>query len=285
MRSLVLLSVLLLAACGSRALAPSPSGRPAVTATGTNDGVTLRLDLDRASIRPGDVMWATVTIENTNDRSIRWVGGGCNAPGHVFARIPALYDYGRNWPDYAFAELKKRLVMGASSSGYIPLLDEASWAKRSQGGQICTLDLRINELAAKGKLISRFAWDGMIAGAPAPSGAVDIVASLDMDDARAMVGRSVGATAALALAGGATTRVSPAQAFDVALDDPRFARWVRVRMVARGNSEPAAYDVSGGVRLDGDTWVILASQKTAPAGEIEVRVSALDGTVRSVVER
>ena len=35
--------------------------------------------------------------------------------------------------------------------------------------------------------------------------------------------------------------------------------------------------------LDGDEWVITASQKTPPAGDIEVRVSAVDGKVRSVV--
>jgi hypothetical protein len=283
-RALILLS-LLLVACGSRALAPSaPSGTPAVTASGMSDGVTLRVDLDRASIKPGDVVWATVTIQNTNDRPIRWVGGGCNVPGHVYARIPALYDYGKNQTDYAFADLKKRIVT-VHTNGYIALLDQESWSMRSQGGRMCTADIRINELAAKGTLTSRFAWDGMIAGAAAPNGTVDIMASLDMDDAIAMVGRSVGASATVTLSGGSATRVSAAQAFDTALEDARFTSWIRQRLVASGNSQPAAYNVSGGARLDGDTWVILASQKVAPSGEIEVRVSAIDGTVRSIVER
>ncbi len=274
----------MLAACGSRALAPSaPTGTPVVTATGVTDGVTLRLDLDRSSIRPGDVVWAMVTIENTNDHSIQWVGGGCNVPGRVTARIPALADYGRNW-DYPFAELKKRLVT-VYSQGSVSLLDEAAWNKRSSGGQICTMDIRANDLAGHGKLTSRFVWDGMVSGSAAPTGDVTITAGLDMNDLRAMVGKSVSASATLRLNGGATTRVSAAQAFDAALDDARFASWVRQRFVAAGNSEPAAYNVTGGARLDSDTWVILASQKTAPSGEIEVRVSALDGTVRSVVER
>ncbi len=284
MRALFLASAFLLAACGSRALAPSsPSGTPAVTASGVTDGVTLRLDLDRASIKPGDVVWATVTIENTNDRSIQWIGGGCNVPGRVTARIPVLADYGRNW-DYPFAELKKRLVT-VFSQGYVPLLDEAAWNKRASGGQICTMDIRAVDLAAHGKLTSRFAWDGMIHGSPAPNGDITITAGLEMNDLQHMVGKSVSASATLPLSGGATTRVSAAQAFDAALDDSRFASWVRARMVARGNSAPAAYDVTGGARLDGDTWVINASQKTAPSGEIEVRVSAIDRMVRSVVER
>jgi hypothetical protein len=277
-------SVFLLAACGSRALAPSvPTGTPAVTASGVTDGVTLRLELDRASIKPGDVVWATVTIENTNDHSIQWVGGGCNVPGRVTARIPALADYGRNW-DYPFAELKKRLVT-VYSQGFVPLLDEAAWNKRSSGGQICTMDIRGIDLAPHGKLTSRFAWDGMINGSPAPNGDIAITAGLDMNDVQQMVGKTVSASATLPLSGGATTRVSAAQAFDAALADARFTSWVRQRFVPAGNSQPAAYNVSGGARLDGDTWVINASQKTAPSGEIEVRVSAIDGTVRSVVER
>jgi hypothetical protein len=254
-----------------------------VTASGITDGVTLRLDLDRGSIKPGDVVWATVTIENTNDHSIQWIGGGCNVPGRVTARIPALADYGWNW-DYPFADLKKRLVT-VFSQGYVPLLDEAAWNKRASGGQICTMDIRAVDLAAHGKLMSRFAWDGMINGSPAPNGDITITAGLEMNDQQHMVGKSVSASAILPLSGGATTKVSAAQAFDAALDDARFASWVRARMVARGNSAPAAYDVTGGARLDGDTWVINASQKTAPSGEIEVRVSAIDGTVRSVVER
>lgn len=247
-------------------------------------GVTLRLDLDRAALRVGEVVWATVTIENTSDQVIQWIGGGCNVPGHVIARIPTLAEYGRSW-EYPFADLKKRLAMVASP-GQVPLLDEASWAMRAQGGRMCTADVRANDLAPKGKLVARFAWDGMTLGAgPAPSGDVTIVASLDMNDLKSMTGRSVGAAVSLPLSGGAATRVSAGQAVDAAFEDPRVADWIRARLVARGNSEAAAYDVSGGVQLDGDTWVILAAQKTTPAGEIEVRVSALDGTVRSAVER
>ena len=106
-----------------------------------------------------------------------------------------------------------------------------------------------------------------------------------MDDPVAMVGRTVGASLSLPLSGGTSTTVSAARAFDAALEDARFATWVRARFAQRGNSEAAAYDVVGGARLSGDEWLITASQRTAPAGDIEVRVSAIDGTVRSVVAR
>jgi hypothetical protein len=100
-----------------------------------------------------------------------------------------------------------------------------------------------------------------------------------------MVGRTVGTSVNLPLTGGAATKVSAPSAFDAALGDARFASWVRARFIASGNSEPAAYNVAGGVRLDGDEWVITAAQKVAPAGEIEVRVSAIDGAVRSVIAK
>lgn len=272
--------VLLALACGSTALSPLTPLPAALTATGTTDGVTLRLDLDRASLTPGQEVRVTLTIENTNTKPIRWTGGGCNVPGRAVVTIPALSDIGRNW-DYPFAELKKRLVTVAAT-GRIPLLDEAAWQKRAAGGQVCT-GVGVNELAPKGRLVSRFVWDGLVAGSPAPNGTVTIRGSLDMDDPVAMVGREVGASVPLLLSGGTTTAVSAARAFDAALEDARFAAWVRSRFVQRGNSEAAAYDVVGGARLDGDEWVITALQKTAPAGEIEVRVSAVDGKVRSVV--
>ena len=283
MRALSLLALVLFTACGSRALSPGAPAPVALTASGTTDGVTLRLDLDRASVKVGEVVWATITIENTNDHAIRWVGGGCNVPGRVMANVPTLSDYGKSW-DYPFAELKKRLGM-VMAPGYIPWLDEEAWKLRAQGGRACTADIRINELAAHGRLTSRHAWDGVVDGVPVPSGDAKVTGSFEMDDIVQMVGRSVSASVTLTVTGGSATRVSPGQALDAAFSDTRFAAWVRARFVARGNSGPGAYDVEGSVRLDGDTWVIQAAQKTAPAGQIEVRVNALDGTVLSVVER
>lgn len=287
-RVFAVLLIVVAVACGSRALAP---GRPvpgtpapvALTATGDSVGVKLRIDLDRASIIAGQELWATLTIENTNNESVFWVGGGCNVPGNVIAISPTLADNGRDW-DYAFGSVKKMLVT-VYENGYVRMLDEAAWQKRFSGGQICTTDVRVNELAAHATLTSRFVWDGMVAGVAAPTEVVRLQAGFELDDRVAMVGRSVGASITLPLTGGSALKVSAPRAFDAALDDARFANWIRAREFSSGNSGPAAYNVTGGARLDGDMWVITASQKAAPAGEIEVRVSAMDGTVRSVIAR
>lgn len=283
MRIVLSALVLVLVACGSRALAGPTPGPVALSASAESFGVTLRLDVDRASLAPGQELWATVTIENTKDIPVRWVDAGCNVPGRVTARIGALADYGRNW-EYGFAELKKRLVT-VYPQGEVVLPDEETWKLRASGGRACTANIKVNELKPHAKLASRFVWEGTVAGAPAPSGDVLIYASFDMEDEVAFVGRFVNTSVTIQLTGGTGTKVSAARAFDSALEDSRFATWVRARFVARGNSEPAAYDVVGGSRLDGDTWVITAAQKTAPAGEIEVRVSAIDGAVRSVVTK
>ena len=255
----------------------------ALTAAGTTDGVTLRLDLDHSTLNVGEVLWATITIENTNDHSIRWVGGGCNVPGRVTATVPTLAEYGKSW-DYAFADLKKRLAM-AAAPGYIPFLDADAWGLRDKGGRVCTADIRVNELAPHEKLTSRWAWDGTVDGAPVPNGDVKVTGGFEMDDVVQMVGRAVSASVMLPVRGGSATRVSAGQAIDAAFSDARVESWIRASMVQRGTSEAAAYDVEGDTRLDGDTWVISASQKTAPAGAIEVRVSAIDGSVQSVTER
>lgn len=268
--------------CGSRALAPQSAG--AVTAIGETDGVRLRLDLDRATFGPGEVVWATVAIENTNDHPIIWIGGGCDVPGRVTAVVPAIADYGRNW-EYLLAELKKRLVIGVTSSGWVRFLDEASWDMRDRGGRLCTADIRPVTMAARAKVVTRFAWDGMLRpGAPAPSGRLDITAALDMDDRVLMVGKTVSATAPLDLTGGASTRVSPGQAVDAAFEEGRFTAWVRSHARPDSYGQQAAYDVDGTVQLDGDAWVIKAFKKASAtaASEIEIRIDARDATVRSV---
>ncbi len=275
---------MLLAACGSHALSSSPAGPPALTASGTADGVALRLDLDHATLRPGEVMWATLTVENTNDHAINWVTSGCDVPGRVTARVAALADYGRNW-EYALASFKK-LTAATATQGYVSFVDEQSWSTRAQAPRACLAAIGSHDLAAKGRLVSRFAWDGMLAdGTAAANGDVSITGALEMNDPRSMTGHSVSAVLTLPLSGGSVTRVSAGQALDAALADDRLVSWLRARFIATGNSEPAAYRVTSSMRLDGDAWLITASQKTPPAGDIEIRVGAIDGAVRSVVAR
>src|SRR5207253_3182047 len=73
---------------------------------------------------------------------------------------------------------------------------------------------------------------------------------------------------------------------------PRFGRDGSLARWLQGRPEPTTLAgtpvgaVVGSARLDADAWVIVAAQKTGPAPhEIEVRLGADDGKVRSVIER
>lgn len=286
---IVALLAVFVAGCGSFAGLrdlPDPAGPPVVTARGETDGVTLRLDLDRQSLRPGEVVWASLTIENTNDHSINWVGAACAEPGRVVVTTAATGSYGRNWPEYALAELKKRLVASAPPS-HVPLLDQHQWQLRSQGLPACTQEIRSFDLAARSTLRSHFAWDGMLSGAPAPSGPVEVQAGFSMNDKQRMVGRSVSAVAIVELTGGSSVRFSPGRAVDAALEDGRLAQWITARTTPDSSGTAAAYGLDGTVRLDGAIWVITVVRRAGPARgsgieQIAVRVDSQTGAVISV---
>lgn len=255
------LAALFIAACGSLVRGPDlpdPAGPPLVTARGEADGVTLRLDLDHRSLKPGEAMWASLTIENTNDHPITWVGGACAEPGNVVVTTLATGDYGRNWPEYALAELKKRLVYAAPPA-LVPLPDQRHW--QGQGPKTCTQDIRPFELAARSTLRSHFAWDRTLSGAPAPNGPVEVRAAFPMNDLRLMVGREVSAIATVELSSGSAVRVSPGRAIDAALEDGRLARWIMARTTPDSSGGAAAYGLEGTVRLDGAAWVIRSSPR------------------------
>src|SRR5947208_12448598 len=91
-RAAMLVASLLVALGCAWPVAGSPT-----PASVTKDGVRLTLELDHAEIMPGDLLWATLVIENTNDYDVKWRGSGCKVPGNVLGR-PAQPDGGRQWP-------------------------------------------------------------------------------------------------------------------------------------------------------------------------------------------
>src|SRR5439155_840590 len=68
---LVVTIALVAAASGDRGVALA--GPAAVVERG---GVVLRLELDRGAIAPGELLWATLTVSNTNDHDLKWTAGG-----------------------------------------------------------------------------------------------------------------------------------------------------------------------------------------------------------------
>jgi hypothetical protein len=281
-----------LSACGDRVAAGGP------TATAERDGVRLRMELDKAEIRPGEIVWASLTIENTTDRDVRWVAGGCKVPGNIEA-TSKQDDAGKHWPG-VLGTFKQWLLKDGQV--YVYFVDEVTWDARALGGRACPAAMFVETLPAKGTLRSRFAWDGQVRGGiaparPAPSGSIDVIGSISLGDTNASTPLRAGVS--LRVRDGGDGLISAATAVDKAYEDGRLARWLEARPAPSSLATPLpqgstfAGDIVGSLRLDRETWVIRAAQKsgsTAPSlavrsYEIDVRLSARDGRVLSVVER
>ncbi|HET8570003.1 MAG TPA: hypothetical protein VFM93_13570 [Candidatus Limnocylindria bacterium] len=295
--ALLACAAVLLAACGSRAATPStptprPSFTPEAVATAEREGVRVTLSLDRRRVAPKEAVWADVLIENTNAASVWWIGGGCNFPARVSATV-ATSGLGAQQP-LALAEWKKRwLLPYTAPASFVP---ESAWAEhqRTGSGPACTADIRIQELAAKGVLRMRAAWDGTIGGplsrADAPNGTSTVTASFPITFAPAPPGQfrdlagklEIAASATIELVGRATV-IAAGEALDAALADPRFRPWLEERLA----DERAGYRLEGGLHLQGATWRVAVAQKVPAGGaaavhEGGVRIDAATGTVTAV---
>jgi hypothetical protein len=283
---------LVLPGCGDRPAAGGP------TATVERDGVRLRVELDRAEIRPGEIVWASLTIENTTDHDVKFVAGGCKVPGNVEAS-PKQDDAGKHWPG-VLGTFKQWLMKDGQV--YMYFVDEVTWNTRALGGRACPAAIFVETLPAKGTLRSRFAWDGQVRGGiaparPAASGSIEVVGSISLGDTNASTPLRAGTP--LRVRAGSDGLMSAGVAIDKAYEDGRLTRWLEARPVASTYATPLppsatfAGDIVGSVRLDGDTWVIHAAQKSGSAriggvirgNEIDVRVAGRDGRILSVVER
>jgi len=202
----VLVIGFVLISCGAVS-APPGLGVQAVTGSGEKDGVKLRIDLDKAVIRPGEVVWATLTIENTSDRVLNSITYSCDAAGEVYAPPSALADYGRIWPEFALQEVKKRIALSGPRD-QIRWVEEPTWSRRSSGGTSCTSQMHNLKVLPRTALRSYYAWDGFVRpGLAAPVGMVDVMASFYMDNERTMTGDGVAVSVPLRVSdGSAITR-------------------------------------------------------------------------------
>jgi hypothetical protein len=280
---------LVLISCGSPATPPG-LGIQAVTGSGEKDGVKLRIDLDKAVIRPGEVVWATLTIENTSDRVLNSITYSCDVAGEIYARPSALADYGRIWPEFVLQEVKKRIV-SSGPPDQIRWVEEPTWSRRSSGGTPCTGQMRNLKVSPGTTLRSYYAWDGFVRpGLPAPLGTVDVMASFYMDNDRTMTGDGVAASVPLRVSDGSAVTVSQGRAVDAAIEEGTLRKWIQDRAKPDGYGQQVAYDVEGSLSIDAGVWVVKATRTakpgdTYPGGEIEIRVDAWSGSVISVVQR
>ena len=154
------LLAILVSACGG---AVGPGARPGdpVSAAGERDGVRVTLSISQRTYAPGEIVWADVKIENTTEAPVSWLGGGCNFPARVSAKL-----------------------LASAAVSEIPFVPDSAWQSYAsgRGGPICTMEIRENKLASHQTLSLRAGWDGHVSygGSRAPAGDAEVSALFPM---------------------------------------------------------------------------------------------------------
>lgn len=238
--------------------------------------MTLRLE---GPPRNDSASWASVLIENTGERGIRWAGGGCGDPGGIFIDLHEVCPSGRaDWPG-RLGQFR-RLALGPDpGNGMLTLgyTAEARWGT----AMLCTADLRIETLAAHQSLSFRAGWDGMYNGSPTPAGRATVEAVFpvfglegDVDPASFESHPVDVVTRTTIVGGGGAPLLAPALAIDAALADPAFAAWVSATPEAQWINPDVA-------RIDGNRQVGLFRSADGGAAEAYGGV-VVDGAGRVV---
>src|SRR5204862_7931808 len=88
--------------------------------------------------RSRDLLWATLTVENTNDHEVTWAGSGCRVAGRVEAH-PGQPDPGRHWPG-TLGTFKDWALQNGRTWAYF--IFEEFWNRRAAGGACPAADFR-----------------------------------------------------------------------------------------------------------------------------------------------
>jgi hypothetical protein len=225
--------------------------------------------------------WASVRIENTGERGIRWAGGGCGDPGGIYIDLHEVFPAGRmDWPG-RLGVFKRRAVgpdpgSALQTLGYIA---EARWGT----DLACSASLRIETLPAHESLFLRAGWDGTYEGTAVPTGPARVEAVLPVIGIEGEVdpmdydSHPVAVSARTTIVGGdGGGLLAPALAIDAALADPQFAAWVQA-------ADPATWINPDVARIEGG-WSVGLFRNGPDHGTLfgQVRV---DGNSRVVARR
>ncbi|MDQ3880704.1 MAG: hypothetical protein M3295_06505, partial [Chloroflexota bacterium] len=222
---------------------PTPLATPQpLSATVEEDGIRVTLELERDAIGLGDHVWASVSVENIGTDAVIWGHSGspsCAFPADVGARPPsqAPFEYGSTWGDNFDdgndLDILKDVVVNTRYVSAYPFVPEPLLGPGSI--DLCTADLRSDQLEPGDRLTVRAVWDGegLEDGMPPPAGTYTVIASFEYFG-RGEPGRSAflsssnkAVTAELPLIVDGPTRdlLSQGEAFDRIAMDPGFTAY------------------------------------------------------------
>lgn len=229
-----------------------PSGAPPeesspVSASSARDGIRLTIELrDGEAINAGSGALASVTIENTGTRVLRWLNDGCDTNAPIVATMPATWREGSLEVSPELAPYREWLREEANVDAPISLrfLRSGRAPRRFSG---CA-DLGVpKELAPGRKVTQQFTWDGFAyprLGLP-PSGPATLTARFERwtRPGPGTEGTPIEVTLdTWVLRGRPDEYLSPAEAIDAALADDRLASWLVTRSLHHSADAIAEYD-------------------------------------------
>jgi hypothetical protein len=271
---------------------PQSSGGPdgPATASTVDLGVRLTLTLERDRTEFGQRLWADATVENLGPGSVYW-DASCAWPVFITVapRTPTGLDMGReDWP--ANLDLFKSVLTPEpySPDRHREFEAEAVVNAGSSGGcppAVDPDDLPDSPDVPEGTSIShRAAWDSAdYMAMPPPPGLYNVNATFSFWRGTFPEGQPDGepqtirATVSLVVEGEEIGWLSPEQAIDALLADPRFAEV----LAATPPSRWADY----GIAFDRDSWVVSLDIGTPPGNLSEPDlVGVVDARTGRVLE-
>ncbi len=214
----------------------------------------LTITLSNNPINGGNGAQASVTIQNTGVRLLRWTNDGCDTHAGVIAIMPAAWRESSLVVSPELAPYRDWLREEARAAEPIRLRFRQPHFLRYRS--IGCADLGIGrELAPGRKVTQEFTWDGVAAprlGLP-PSGPVTLTSRFERWTRPGPGSEGEAIEVSLdswVLRGRPDENLSPAEAIDAALADERLASWLVTRPIRDGADAIAEYDRDLGL------WVV-----------------------------
>ena len=230
---------------------PSPTTVPLRlrrSATVEQDGVRLRVELERNPMPAGEPTWIHTTVRNVGKDDLLWSHDGCAISVGVGGQmVDGTWRLGEPAGKRDPTGLKWR----ASEwwGGADPTVRLYFWPAKYLGqGEISCSDVRITDTIPPGGVLrGRAMWDGMASYrlGPPPSGHARLTASFGGYKRRSQKGQPRSLSIELdvwVVDGRPDDMLHPVEVVDAALADPRFSNWIDGIRIGNRNTDVILYD-------------------------------------------
>jgi hypothetical protein len=264
---------------------PVPSHPPVMSfeiptagsATVTEDGLRLDIEVGSVPLRPGVESWATMSLTNVGKGTVHFLVDGCNIPILAGPRLAGHLVEGEDQAGLLGA-FKAEAIQNLS---FPPVGDFT--AEAFVGRDVACADVGIPRRIKEGATISQRALWEPETDVIIPDFPIEIVAGFRYDsrgaDEEPGDSHVIMAMFPSAVLGGTPwSWITPADALDVALDDPEFVAWI--------NDVPEDQPPFGAsLKFEPPgLWTVQGSRELPP-GQGWLAVLTIDATTGEIVER